>query len=42
MKAWDIFNWQAPGWPEPHPAVIVSHPERVANKPDVTVIMCAL
>jgi len=41
MKAWDIFSWQAPGWPEPHPAVIVSHPDRVANKPDVTVILCA-
>jgi hypothetical protein len=41
MKAWDIFSWQAPGWPEPHPAVIVSHPDRVANKPEVTVIMCA-
>jgi mRNA-degrading endonuclease toxin of MazEF toxin-antitoxin module len=41
MKAWDIFNWQPPGWPEPHPAVIVSHPDRVANKPDVTVILCA-
>jgi hypothetical protein len=24
-----------------HPAVIVSHPARVANKPDVTVLMCA-
>jgi hypothetical protein len=41
MKAWDIFSWQAPGWPEPQPAVIVSHPDRVANKPEVTVIMRA-
>jgi mRNA-degrading endonuclease toxin of MazEF toxin-antitoxin module len=41
MKAWDIFSWQPPGWPDPHPAVIVSHPDRVANKPDVTVIVCA-
>jgi len=40
MKAWDIFSWQPPGWPEPHPSVIVSHPDRVANKPDVTVIIC--
>ena len=24
-----------------HPAVVVSHPARVANKPDVTVVMCA-
>ena len=41
MKAWEIFSWQAPGWPEPHPAVIVSHPDRVANKPEVTVLLCA-
>jgi mRNA-degrading endonuclease toxin of MazEF toxin-antitoxin module len=41
MKAWEIFSWQAPGWPEPHPAVIVSHPDRVAHKPDVTVLLCA-
>ncbi len=41
MKAWDIFSWQAPGWPELHPAVIVSHPDRVANKQGVTVIICA-
>ena len=40
MKAWDIFSWQPPGWPEPHPAVIVSHPDRVAHKPEVTVIIC--
>ena len=32
MKAWDIFSWQAPGVPEPHPAVIVSHLDRVANR----------
>ena len=41
MKAWDIFNWQPPGWPEPHPAVIISHPARVANKPEVSLLMCA-
>ena len=41
MKDWDIFSWQAPGWLEPHLAVIVSHPDRVANKPEVTVIVCA-
>ncbi len=40
MKAWDIFSWQPPGWPEPHPAIIVSHPDRVAYKPDVTVLVC--
>jgi hypothetical protein len=36
MKAWDVFNWQPPGWPEPHPAVIISHPGRVAHKPEVS------
>jgi mRNA-degrading endonuclease toxin of MazEF toxin-antitoxin module len=41
LKAWDIFSFQPPGWPEAHPAVIVSHPERVANKPDVTILMCS-
>ena len=41
MKAWEIWSYQPPGWPEAHPAVIVSHPARVANKPDVTVVMCA-
>ena len=40
MKAWDIYSFQLPGWPEPHPAVIVSHPDRVANKPEVTVLVC--
>jgi hypothetical protein len=41
MRAWDILTWQPPGWPEPHPAVIVSHPGRVANKPEVNVLMCS-
>lgn len=41
MKAWDIYSFQPPGWPEPHPAVIVSHPERVANKLEVTILMCS-
>jgi hypothetical protein len=41
MKAWDIFNWQPPGWPEPHPAVIISHPSRVAHKLEVSLLMCA-
>jgi hypothetical protein len=35
MKPFDIFSWQPSGWPEPHPCVIVSHPDRVAGKPDV-------
>ena len=41
MKAWEIWSFQPPGWPEAHPAVIVSHPGRVANKPEVSVLMCA-
>jgi mRNA-degrading endonuclease toxin of MazEF toxin-antitoxin module len=41
MKAWDIYSYTPPGWPAPHPAVIVSHPDRVANKPDVTILMCS-
>jgi hypothetical protein len=41
MKAWEIWSYQPAGWPEAHPAVIVSHPARVANKPDVSVLMCA-
>ena len=40
MKAWDIYSFQPPDWPEPHPAVIVSHPDRVTNKPEVNVVMC--
>jgi hypothetical protein len=39
MKAWEIWSFQPAGWPEPHPAVIVSHPLRVANKPPVEIIM---
>ena len=41
MKAWEIWNCQPTGWSEPHPAVIVSHPLRVANKPEVDVVMCS-
>jgi hypothetical protein len=41
VKAWEIWTYQPPGWPEPHPAVIVSSSERVANKPDVNVLLCA-
>jgi hypothetical protein len=29
MKAWEIWSYQPAGWPEPHPAVIVSGPARV-------------
>jgi hypothetical protein len=41
MNAWEIWSYQPAGWPTAHPAVIVSHPARVASKPDVTVVMCA-
>ena len=41
MKAWEIWSYQPRGWPQPHPAVIVSSPARVANKPDLNVIMCS-
>ena len=41
MKAWEIYSWQAPGWPEPHPAVIISEDSRVANKPQVNVLLCS-
>lgn len=41
MKPFDVFNWQPKGWPEPHPCVIVSHPSRVTNKPEVNVLMCS-
>jgi mRNA-degrading endonuclease toxin of MazEF toxin-antitoxin module len=40
MNAWEIWSYQPAGWPEPHPAVIVSAPNRVANKPDVNVLVC--
>lgn len=41
LKAWDIFSYQPIGWDKPHPCVIVSHPQRVANKPDVSILMCS-
>ena len=41
MNAWDIYSFQLPKWPEPHPAVIVSHPQRMANKPEVNVLICS-
>ncbi|MEO5802626.1 MAG: type II toxin-antitoxin system PemK/MazF family toxin [Verrucomicrobiota bacterium] len=41
MKAWDIFSYQPEGFPEPHPCVIVSHPARVANKPEVNILICS-
>ena len=41
MKAWEIWSYQPAGWPEPHPAVIVSGPARVAHKPELNIIMCS-
>lgn len=40
MKPFDIFMWQAPGWSAPHPAVVVSHPQRAAAKERVEVVLC--
>jgi mRNA-degrading endonuclease toxin of MazEF toxin-antitoxin module len=41
VTAWDIYSWQAPGWPEPHPVVVISENSRVANKPQVNVLLCS-
>jgi mRNA-degrading endonuclease toxin of MazEF toxin-antitoxin module len=41
VKAWEIYFWQAPGWPEPPPAVIISEDSGVANKPQVNVLLCS-
>ena len=39
MKAWDIFTYD-PGFGD-HPAVIISHPDRVSNKADVEILVCS-
>jgi hypothetical protein len=41
MKPWEIWSYQPAGWPNAHPAVIVSGSGRVANKPDLNILMCA-
>jgi hypothetical protein len=41
LNAWDIFSYQPEGFPEPHPCVIISHPSRVANKPEVNLLICS-
>ena len=43
MKAYafEIWSWQAPGWKEPHPCVIVSHPDRAGRKDPVEVVLCS-
>jgi len=35
VNQWDIFTW------DDHPAVILSHPERVASKPAVNILSCS-
>lgn len=41
MKPFDVFYWQPPGWPEPHPCVVISHPERAERKDPVEVLLCS-
>jgi mRNA-degrading endonuclease toxin of MazEF toxin-antitoxin module len=41
MKPWEIWTCLPPGWQAPHPAVIVSSRSRVANKPELNIIMCS-
>lgn len=41
MKTFDVYHWQPPGWPEPHPCVIISHPDRTEHKPEVEVLVCS-
>ncbi len=40
MKPWDIYTWEFEGEGS-HPAVIISHPDRVANKTKVCVLLCS-
>lgn len=39
MKQWEIWTFDFPE-AGPHPAIIISHPDRVANAPLVNVIIC--
>jgi mRNA-degrading endonuclease toxin of MazEF toxin-antitoxin module len=41
LKPWDIFSYTPPGFPGPHPAVIISHPNRVERKPVVCILACS-
>ncbi len=41
MKQWDVYEWQPPNWSEPHPVVVVSHPDRAERKPAVEVVACS-
>ena len=38
MNAWDIYTWDFPG-AGPHPAVIISHPDRVKYKEQLNVLL---
>jgi mRNA-degrading endonuclease toxin of MazEF toxin-antitoxin module len=40
MKAWEIYTYDF-ARAGPHPAVIVSHPDRVANADWVNVLICS-
>src|SRR5437667_7479533 len=40
MKSWEIYTWEFPGIGS-HPAVIISHLERVNLKPEVCVLLCS-
>lgn len=39
MKAWDIYTYDFPG-AGAHPAVLVSHPDRIAHAEWVNVLIC--
>jgi mRNA-degrading endonuclease toxin of MazEF toxin-antitoxin module len=41
VKPFEIFSWRPPGWPDAHPCVIVSHPDRADRKTPVEVLMCS-
>lgn len=41
MNPFEVYSWQPPGWPEPHPCVIVSAVDRAGKKPDVEVVICS-
>ena len=41
MKPFEIYYWQPPGWRDPHPCVIVSHPDRASRRDPVEVLACS-
>lgn len=41
MKPWEIYSLQAPCWSQLHPAVVISEGSRVANKPQVNILLCS-